>query len=99
LSINYEIEKYIKRADENPAIKRVAINFAIATIGQNSKAKLSLTQTPPRRDNCSELPALKHLGGTVATIGFPDPSLQGFSPKVLAHGHHGGNRVAVRRGG
>jgi len=28
----------------------------------------------------------------VATIGFPDPSLQGFSPKVLAHGHHGGNR-------
>jgi S1-C subfamily serine protease len=40
-----------------------------------------------------------HLGGTVATIGFPDPSLQGFSPKVLAHGHHGGNRVAVRRGG
>jgi len=33
-----------------------------------------------------------HLGGTVATIGFPDPSLQGFSPKVLAHGHHGGNR-------
>jgi hypothetical protein len=28
-----------------------------------------------------------HLGGTVATIGFPDPSLQGFSPKVLAHGH------------
>ncbi|HEY1719367.1 MAG TPA: hypothetical protein VGH42_13900 [Verrucomicrobiae bacterium] len=36
---------------------------------------------------------------TVATIGFPDPSLQGFSPKVLAHGHHGGNRVAVRRGG
>ncbi|HZM01882.1 MAG TPA: serine protease, partial [Candidatus Saccharimonadales bacterium] len=23
-----------------------------------------------------------HLGGTVATIGFPDPSLQGFSPKL-----------------
>jgi S1-C subfamily serine protease len=22
-----------------------------------------------------------HLGGTVATIGFPDPSLQGFSPQ------------------
>jgi hypothetical protein len=22
------------------------------------------------------------LGGTVATIGFPDPSLQGFSPKL-----------------
>jgi hypothetical protein len=21
-------------------------------------------------------------GGTVATIGFPDPSLQGFSPKL-----------------
>jgi len=35
----------------------------------------------------------------MATVGFPDPSLQGFSPKVLAHGHHGGNRVAVRRGG
>jgi serine protease Do len=26
-----------------------------------------------------------HLGGTVATIGFPDPSLQGFSPN-LANG-------------
>jgi len=24
----------------------------------------------------------EHLGGTVATIGFPDPSLQGFSPKL-----------------
>jgi len=23
-----------------------------------------------------------HLGDTVATIGFPDPSLQGFSPKL-----------------
>ena len=23
-----------------------------------------------------------HLGGTVATIGFPDPGLQGFSPKL-----------------
>ena len=23
-----------------------------------------------------------HLGGTVVTIGFPDPSLQGFSPKL-----------------
>jgi S1-C subfamily serine protease len=33
-----------------------------------------------------------HLGGTVATIGFPDIGLQGFAPKVLAHGHHGGNR-------
>jgi S1-C subfamily serine protease len=39
------------------------------------------------------------LGGTVATVGFPDIGLQGFAPKVLAHGHHGGNRVAVRRGG
>jgi S1-C subfamily serine protease len=28
------------------------------------------------------------LGSTVATVGFPDPGLQGFSPKVLAHGHH-----------
>lgn len=27
------------------------------------------------------------LGSTVATIGFPDPGLQGFAPKVLAHGH------------
>jgi len=26
-----------------------------------------------------------NLGGTVAMIGFPDPSLQGFSPKMLAH--------------
>src|ERR1035437_7963182 len=32
------------------------------------------------------------LGGTVATVGFPDSGLQGFAPKVLAHGHHGGNR-------
>ena len=24
--------------------------------------------------------------------GFPDIGLQGFAPKVLAHGHHGGNR-------
>ena len=32
------------------------------------------------------------LGGTVATVGFPDIGLQGFAPKVLAHGHHGGNR-------
>ena len=29
---------------------------------------------------------------TVATVGFPDIGLQGFAPKVLAHGHHGGNR-------
>jgi hypothetical protein len=33
------------------------------------------------------------LGGTVATVGFPDIGLQGFAPKVLAHGHHGGNRL------
>ncbi|MFZ0827533.1 MAG: serine protease [Verrucomicrobiia bacterium] len=32
------------------------------------------------------------LGGTVATVGFADIGLQGFAPKVLAHGHHGGNR-------
>jgi serine protease Do len=32
------------------------------------------------------------LGGTVATVGFPDIGLQGFAPKMLAHGHHGGNR-------
>ena len=32
------------------------------------------------------------LGGTVATVGFPDIGLQGFAPKVLAHGHHRGNR-------
>ena len=34
------------------------------------------------------------LGGTVATVGFPDIGLQGFAPKVLAHGHHGGIRTA-----
>ena len=39
------------------------------------------------------------LGGTVATVGFPNIGLQGFAPKVLAHGHHGRDRVAVRRGG
>ena len=39
------------------------------------------------------------LGGTVATVGFPDLGWQGFAPKVLAHGHHGGNRVAGARGG
>ncbi|MGH7952319.1 MAG: hypothetical protein ACREFE_10420 [Limisphaerales bacterium] len=27
------------------------------------------------------------LGDTVFTLGFPDPGLQGFAPKVLAHGH------------
>ena len=37
------------------------------------------------------------LGGTVATVGFPDIGLQGFAPKVLAHGHHGGNRVVGSR--
>jgi len=35
------------------------------------------------------------LGSTVATVGFPDIGLQGFVPKVLAHGRHGENRVAV----
>ena len=39
------------------------------------------------------------LGGTVVTVGFPDIGLQGFAPKVLAHGHHGGNRIAGGRGG
>jgi hypothetical protein len=39
------------------------------------------------------------LGGTVATVGFPDIGLQGFAPKVLAHGHHVENRVAGGRGG
>jgi hypothetical protein len=39
------------------------------------------------------------LGGTVATVGFPSIGLQGFAPKVLAHGHHGENRVAGGRGG
>jgi hypothetical protein len=39
------------------------------------------------------------LSDTVATVGFPDIGLQGFAPKVLAHGHHGGNRVAGGRGG
>jgi uncharacterized protein (DUF433 family) len=28
----------------------------------------------------------------VATVGFPDIGLQRFAPKVLAHGHLGGNR-------
>ena len=39
------------------------------------------------------------LGGTVVTVGFSDIGLQGFAPKVLAHGHHGGNHVAGGRGG
>jgi len=38
------------------------------------------------------------LGGTVATVGFPNIGLQGFAPKVLTHGHHGRDRVAVRAG-
>jgi len=33
-----------------------------------------------------------NLDGTVATISCPYIGLQGFAPKVLAHGHHGGNR-------
>ena len=28
------------------------------------------------------------LGSTVATVGFPNVGLQGFAPKVLAHGHY-----------
>jgi len=36
---------------------------------------------------------LAQLGNTVATVGFPDIGLQGFAPKVLAQGHHGGNQV------
>ena len=39
------------------------------------------------------------LGGTVATVGFPNIGLQGFAPKVLAHGGQGRDRVAVRRAG
>ncbi|MEI2723567.1 MAG: S1C family serine protease [Verrucomicrobiota bacterium] len=39
------------------------------------------------------------LGGTVVTVGFPNIGLQRFAPKVLAHGHNGRDRVAVRRGG
>jgi hypothetical protein len=39
------------------------------------------------------------LGGTVATVGFPNIGLQGFAPKVLAHGHYRQDRVAIRRGG
>ena len=39
------------------------------------------------------------LGQTVFTVGFPMPDLQGFAPKVLAHGHHGENRAAGGRGG
>jgi hypothetical protein len=35
------------------------------------------------------------LGGTVATVGFPDIGLQGFAPKA----GQGGNRVAGGRGG
>ena len=35
------------------------------------------------------------LVGTLATVGFPNIGLQGFAPKVLAHGHHGRDRVAV----
>ena len=37
------------------------------------------------------------LGGTVATVGFPDIGLQGFAPKVLAHGHQ--CRGALARAG
>ena len=33
----------------------------------------------------------------MATVGFPDIGLQGFAPKVLAHGHHGGNRAVGSR--
>ena len=39
------------------------------------------------------------LGGTVATVGFPNLGLQGFAPKVLRTAGQGRDRVAVRRGG
>jgi len=35
----------------------------------------------------------ERLAKSVATVGFPDIGLQGFAPKVLAHGH----RVRRRR--
>lgn len=38
------------------------------------------------------------LGGTVATVGFPDIGLQGFAPNPAEAGQRG-NRVVVRRGG
>jgi hypothetical protein len=31
----------------------------------------------------------------VATVGFPDIGLQGFAPKVLAHGHHASAALAA----
>ncbi len=30
--------------------------------------------------------------GTEAAVGIPNIGLQGFAPKVLAHGHHGQGR-------
>ena len=35
------------------------------------------------------------LGATVATVGFPNIGLQGFSPKVLAHGHQAAAALAA----
>jgi S1-C subfamily serine protease len=36
------------------------------------------------------------LGNTVATVGFPDPGLQGFSPNPAEAGQ-GGNRYSLAR--
>jgi hypothetical protein len=46
---------------------------------------------------CPLLPAGTRVWVTRCSLGFPDPGLQEFALKVLAHGHHGGNRVANRR--
>ena len=38
---------------------------------------------------------MRFLGIAVATVGFPNIGLQGFSPKVLAHGHHAAAALAA----
>ena len=38
---------------------------------------------------------MRFLGIAVATVGFPNIGLHGFSPKVLAHGHHAAAALAA----
>jgi S1-C subfamily serine protease len=78
---------------------RGKMDFTLFSLKVDAANDLALLKAVGRFAPLPILPSRSaHLGGTVATIGFPDPTLQGFSPKVLAHGHYRGNRVAVRRG-
>ena len=65
----------------NEKVPHTKIKEAWSKTGRSSRS-VAVPQTLPRIENRSELPALKHFGCTVATVGFPDIGLQGFAPKL-----------------